>query len=402
MGSSRGVLRAFGAFVCALVLGSGMLWARVGSAQTPTATPTPGGDCCAAHQGPSCDVGACADCVCGNDPVCCLATGSWDQFCVADTKDATCTAACRCEQTPSPTPTPGGPCCEPRTSGSGGTGCDDATCQSCVCGIDPDCCNLEWDATCASEAMVECLTSCPCLPPPTATATPAPTPGGDCCNEHGGPSCNDNSCKTCVCQIDPECCTNVWDATCASEASQECDSQCPCENTGDCCAAHDGIGCNDPTCKTCVCGIDADCCTEGLGWDTQCVSEANVECVVSCTCADTGSCCTGHFDTLGCNDRRCQSCVCAFDSDCCTQGWDMRCSDEAAHECAARCSECAPACAGDCDGNGTVVINELISCVGIALGNRAVSTCSACDPNGNGTVAINELILAVNAALQGC
>jgi hypothetical protein len=61
-----------------------------------------------------------------------------------------------------------------------------------------------------------------------------------------------------------------------------------------------------------------------------------------------------------------------------------------------------PACTGDCDGSKSVAINELISCVNIALGTSALSTCSACDANGDGMVSIAELIVAVNAALQGC
>lgn len=61
-----------------------------------------------------------------------------------------------------------------------------------------------------------------------------------------------------------------------------------------------------------------------------------------------------------------------------------------------------PACPGDCDGNGTVAINELITGVNIALGAAALDTCAAFDGDGDGTVAINELIAAVNAALAGC
>jgi cysteine-rich repeat protein len=49
-----------------------------------------------------------------------------------------------------------------------------------------------------------------------------------------------------------------------------------------------------------------------------------------------------------------------------------------------------------------VAINELITCVNIALGGAVLTTCAACDPDGNGTVAINELISAVGAALNGC
>jgi hypothetical protein len=59
-------------------------------------------------------------------------------------------------------------------------------------------------------------------------------------------------------------------------------------------------------------------------------------------------------------------------------------------------------CEGDCDGNGTVVINELIAAVRIALGDGEVADCTAVDSDNDGTVAINELVTAVARALGGC
>lgn len=59
-------------------------------------------------------------------------------------------------------------------------------------------------------------------------------------------------------------------------------------------------------------------------------------------------------------------------------------------------------CAGDCDGNGAVAINELIIGVNINLGQAGVGACPAMDANGNGAVAVNELIAAVNNSLRGC
>jgi hypothetical protein len=59
-------------------------------------------------------------------------------------------------------------------------------------------------------------------------------------------------------------------------------------------------------------------------------------------------------------------------------------------------------CTGDCNNDGAVTINELISGVNIALGNAAVSTCPSFDASGDGSVTINELIAAVNSALSGC
>jgi len=59
-------------------------------------------------------------------------------------------------------------------------------------------------------------------------------------------------------------------------------------------------------------------------------------------------------------------------------------------------------CPGDCNGDGTVQINELVTAVGIALGATDIGACRATDLNGDGAIAINELLTAVNALLGGC
>jgi hypothetical protein len=59
-------------------------------------------------------------------------------------------------------------------------------------------------------------------------------------------------------------------------------------------------------------------------------------------------------------------------------------------------------CAGDCNGNGAVAVNELITGVNIVLGRAQLSACPSMDVNENGTVTINELIAAVAASLGGC
>ena len=60
------------------------------------------------------------------------------------------------------------------------------------------------------------------------------------------------------------------------------------------------------------------------------------------------------------------------------------------------------ACVGDCDGSGTVTIDELILGVNIALGSGELSACPVFDTDGTGRVEIYELIAAVNNALNGC
>jgi len=62
----------------------------------------------------------------------------------------------------------------------------------------------------------------------------------------------------------------------------------------------------------------------------------------------------------------------------------------------------ADGCAGDCNGDGKVVINELVLAVNIALELNTVTACPPADVDGNQRVVINELIIAVNNALSGC
>lgn len=60
------------------------------------------------------------------------------------------------------------------------------------------------------------------------------------------------------------------------------------------------------------------------------------------------------------------------------------------------------ACVGDCNGDGSVTIDELVAGLSLALGGRAVDTCPRFDPNGDGRATINELVTAVGNAEYGC
>lgn len=61
----------------------------------------------------------------------------------------------------------------------------------------------------------------------------------------------------------------------------------------------------------------------------------------------------------------------------------------------------AEACIGDCNGDLTVAINELIQGVNLSL-NGGTTGCASFDESGNGQIEINELILGVNNGLFGC
>ncbi|HVO23135.1 MAG TPA: hypothetical protein VMW56_05850, partial [Candidatus Margulisiibacteriota bacterium] len=59
------------------------------------------------------------------------------------------------------------------------------------------------------------------------------------------------------------------------------------------------------------------------------------------------------------------------------------------------------ACTGDCNNNGTVTIDELITLVDINLGTENASACTSGIPSGT-TVTVATNVQAVNSALHGC
>jgi hypothetical protein len=72
----------------------------------------------------------------------------------------------------------------------------------------------------------------------------------------------------------------------------------------------------------------------------------------------------------------------------------------------------AQTCAGDCNGNGQVSVDEVITLVNITLavpqpsactaGGTPVSVCTGGDLNGDGQITIDEIVAAVSKALNGC
>ena len=59
-------------------------------------------------------------------------------------------------------------------------------------------------------------------------------------------------------------------------------------------------------------------------------------------------------------------------------------------------------CAGDCNGDASVAVDELVTAVRIALGEAAPERCAAADADGDAVVAIAELVRGVANALRGC
>ncbi len=171
------------------------------------------------------------------------------------------------------------PCLSNCLTSHSGVGCDDASCESLICSIDPFCCNIAWDGICAREARDYCGLpglqevsvdikpgSCPnpvnlqsngvvsvaivstvdfdatTVDPSTVTlagvvpvrasiedvATPyiatSVTGGpGDCVDPHTSGGCSNIACQDLVCStVDPFCCFFNWDSNCAAAAAALC------------------------------------------------------------------------------------------------------------------------------------------------------------------------------------
>ena len=59
-------------------------------------------------------------------------------------------------------------------------------------------------------------------------------------------------------------------------------------------------------------------------------------------------------------------------------------------------------CPGDCNGDGMVTVDELLTAVDIGLGSTPLSRCAAVDANDDGNVTVDEITQATNRALNGC
>jgi DNA-binding beta-propeller fold protein YncE len=62
----------------------------------------------------------------------------------------------------------------------------------------------------------------------------------------------------------------------------------------------------------------------------------------------------------------------------------------------------AALCPSDCNGDGQVLVNEIVRGVGIATGASALQVCPPADSNGDQQVRIDDLIRGVSAALSSC
>jgi hypothetical protein len=114
--------------------------------------PPAAGDCCTDNGEVSgCVDAAVQDCVCAEDPYCC--DTAWDEICVDEVDSLACGT---CGGGGDGGGEGDSACCEQQE----GAGCPDATVETCVCAVDPYCCNVFWDLTCVGEVELHSCGSC--------------------------------------------------------------------------------------------------------------------------------------------------------------------------------------------------------------------------------------------------
>jgi cysteine-rich repeat protein len=144
-------------------------------------------------------------------------------------------------------------------------GCETASCCERVCDVDTFCCDVTWDAFCASQAEGFCSTTG--FPSCNAEA-------GGCDVDQTSPGCNNAECCNAVCETDPFCCIREWDENCVAQSDLICES-CG-RGRGECNEARTTPGCNDIACCAQVCALDDFCCNSE--WDVECVRQAGEVC----------------------------------------------------------------------------------------------------------------------------
>ena len=230
--------------------------------------PCPGeGDCCAANGTPGCNHLECCLAVCSGDPFCCAS--EWDGICADEALAicAVCSASGECGE---------GGCCFIESSSPG---CSDEACCEAVCLVDPVCCEIAWDATCAELALRNCTAVCP----------------GDT-NDDAKVDVQDLTAVlldwgmsgVLPTDVDPDCVVGVGDLTVVVLGWGEClsDTGCGSSDAGDCMSANGTPYCADAVCCAAVCDVDPFCCE--VEWDQICANQAATMCADGCTLDCTG------------------------------------------------------------------------------------------------------------------
>jgi hypothetical protein len=151
----------------------------------------------------------------------------------------------------------GAPCCADK-------GCQPEAVQTCVCTTwnQSQCCSGTWDIFCQATAEEKCQAPHCTVPPPTGDAD-AGGPQGSCCATHATSGCSDPAIQSCVCGLLADCCTNGWDDVCVQLVAEE----------------HCATGVRDCVCTT---WQQSSCCD--TAWTDECRIVAEQKCGAPATC----------------------------------------------------------------------------------------------------------------------
>ncbi len=141
-----------------------------GTCVPPTCGAPNTGSCFEPHGAPYCADQTCCETVCAVNPYCCDV--AWDASCVGEAE----TYCVTCDLPNAPGTVSEVEACGEDTNGgcnlpvlgksscciaNGGLGCDDPVCEDAVCAFDSFCCEVAWDAICASYSPYLCPELCP-------------------------------------------------------------------------------------------------------------------------------------------------------------------------------------------------------------------------------------------------
>ena len=114
--------------------------------------------------------------------------------------------------------------------------------------------------------------------PACVTGDPCMGGTGDCFSPNGTPGCDDDTCCSSVCAIDAFCCEVDWDQACADGGNLLCAGGDPCglPAAGSCFLINGTPGCDDGGCCDMVCAVDPNCCS--VTWDQACIDQAILLC----------------------------------------------------------------------------------------------------------------------------
>jgi hypothetical protein len=201
----------------------------------------------------------------------------------------------------------------------------------------------------------------------------------------------------------------LGDVTCGdgiTDAGEQCDRGADNGAVGSCCAIDCAFRLSGTLCRTSTGACDlAEACTgDSGGCPTDVFVDTGTPCDDGDACTDGDQCRDGACAAgppLACGAcQQCDSVVGCTGAICTVTPTPVDTATPEPSSTPEPSPTAGPACVGDCDGDGTVAINELIRGVGIALGSATLEVCPSLDTDNDGSVAINELVRAVNAALS--